>query len=214
MRVRTLAVGLLTGLVLLSSSVTAGRRIIKLGSIIGRVDINALVPLLQKGELSLVESFRSGRLKQVAVIGLVNAAPDKVWRVLTDYGRYMEFMPNLAEIEVVKREGDDIVLEYELEVPGSNIEYTLRHHHVPKSRIDITLVGDEGDITSGAWRWELVPTAGGAKTILIYTLYTDVRETSWIIRQVLKSQPSMEHGLNVATGLITVQTVKKRAEKL
>ncbi len=175
--------------------------------------LQAMVPLLQRGEVSLVESWSNGRLRQVCVVGLVNAPPSVIWAVLTDYDNYKSIFKSLAELEVVKREGDDIVLAYELEVPGSNLEYHLRHHHVAPSHIDITLDDDEGDLQTGAWRWDLVPNAEGLKTILVYTLYTDVRETSWILRQVLKTSPSLEHGLNVATGLLTVQEVKKEAEK-
>ena len=186
---------------------------VKLGSIVGRVDFNPLVPLLQKGELSLVESYRSGRLRQVTVVALVKATPAKVWRVLTDYEHYVEFMPNLDEIEITKREGADVVIAYELEVPGPNMDYTLIHHHVPMTRIDVTLADDEGDIQTGAWRWELIPHQNGSQTILVYSLYTDVRESSWVLRQIMKSQPSLEHGLNVATGLVTVRAIMKRAEK-
>ncbi|MBN2497913.1 MAG: SRPBCC family protein [Deltaproteobacteria bacterium] len=215
MRARTIAVGLLLGLVFLPS--TSGARkppAIRLDSIVGRVDLHSLVPLLEKGELCLVDSDRKGRIKQVSVVGLVKAHPDTVWRVLTDYEHYVKFMPSLAELEIVARKGADVVMEFELEVPGSNLEYTMRHHHVPRSRIEISLENDEGDITSGAWRWELVPCAGGAQTILVYTLYTDVRESSWILEKVIESQPSVEPGLNVATGLITLRAVKKRAESI
>ena len=186
---------------------------VKLGSLVGRVDFKPLVPLLEKGELSLVESYRSGRLRQVTVVSLVKAPPERVWRVLTDYQNYVKFMPNLDEIEITKRRGADVFIAYELEVPGPNMDYTLIHHHVPKTRIDITLADDEGDIQTGAWRWELIPHKNGAQTILVYSLYTDVRESSWVLRQIMKSQPSLEHGLNVATGLVTVRAIKKRAEK-
>ena len=71
---------------------------VKLGSIVGRVDFKPLVPLLEKGELSLVESYRNGRLRQVTVVALVKASPDKVWSVLTDYEHYLEFMPNLDRV--------------------------------------------------------------------------------------------------------------------
>ena len=198
---------------LLLSSPAGALKQIKLGSLIGRVDFKSLVPLLEKGELSLVESYRSGRLRQVTVVSLVNASPDRVWRVLTDYENYVKFMPNLDEIEITKRQGADVYIAYELEVPGPNMDYTLIHHHVPKTRIDITLADDEGDIQTGAWRWELIPHQNGSQTILVYSLYTDVRESSWVLRQVMKSQPSLEHGLNVATGLVTIRAIKKRAEK-
>jgi ribosome-associated toxin RatA of RatAB toxin-antitoxin module len=200
-------------LVLLLPTPTSAVKKVELGSIVGRVDFKPLVPLLEKGELSLVESYRNGRLRQVTVVALVKASPDKVWRVLTDYEHYVEFMPNLDELEIVKRQGADVVIAYELEVPGPNMDYSLVHHHEPKTRIDITLADDEGDIQTGAWRWELVSHAGGNQTILVYSLYTDVRESSWILKQIMKSQPSLEHGLNVATGLVTVRAIKKRAER-
>ncbi|HUU02762.1 MAG TPA: SRPBCC family protein [Myxococcota bacterium] len=212
MRLRVTLILLSSILTLCSGSGRARNREVKLDSVVGHIDLGTLGPLLEKGELSLVESYRSGRLRQVTVMGLIKASPDKVWDVLTDYNHYTQFFPNLANLEIVRRSGNDAVLAYELEVPGSNIEYTLVHHHVPRRRIDIRLADDEGDIQTGAWRWELIPSAAGKRTIVVYTLYTDVRESSWIIRQVLKSSPSLEHGLNVATGLVTVRAVKKRAE--
>jgi len=208
---RTAALALLAALLLPSPTIAVKQ--VKLGSIVGRVDFKPLVPLLEKGELSLVESYRSGRLRQVTVVALVKAAPLKVWDVLTDYENYIKFMPNLDEIEITKRQGADVFIEYELEVPGPNMDYTLIHHHLPKTRIDITLADDEGDIQTGAWRWELIPHDNGGQTILVYSLYTDVRESSWVLRQIMKSQPSLEHGLNVATGLVTIRAIKKRAEK-
>ncbi len=214
MRMRVLPFLVLSLVALASGSTRARNREVKLDSVVGQIDLQTLGPLIEKGELSLVESYRSGRLRQVTVMGLIKASPDEVWKVLTDYNHYTRFLPNLANLEIVRRSGKDAVLAYELEVPGSNIEYTLVHHHTPRRRIDIRLADDEGDIQTGAWRWELIPSAAGKSTIVVYTLYSDVRESSWIIRQVLKSSPSLEHGLNVATGLVTVRAIKKQAEKL
>jgi ribosome-associated toxin RatA of RatAB toxin-antitoxin module len=212
---RTVALSLTFGIcvVLGAGSAAESRRVVQLESIAETLDPAALMPLLKRGVLSLVESRPGGRLKQATVIGLVQASPDRVWDVLTGYGYYTRFMPNLAELEVVARRGDDVVVAYELEVPGSNLEYSLRHHHhASHRRIDIELADDEGDLTRGAWRWELLELADGSQTLLVYTLYSDVRESSWFLRQALKSQPSLEHGLNVATGLVTVRAVQARAE--
>jgi ribosome-associated toxin RatA of RatAB toxin-antitoxin module len=197
----------------LASPAQAAPRQVKLSSATEKMDVTTLAPILATGDMSLVESYANGRLRQVTVFGLIKTPPAKVWAVLNDYEHFLDFMPSLSEFEIQKREGEDVIAEYEIEVPGSNLEYRLRHHPVGQTRIDISLYDDEGDINTGAWRWELVPFAGGTQTIVVYTLYTDVRESSWIIKQVLKSQPSMEHALNVATGLITIAAVKKRAER-
>lgn len=186
---------------------------VEIESLVSRQEVTSLLPLLKRGEISLVRSRRDGRLKQVTVVGLVQAPPAKVWAVITDYAHYTRFMPSVEECEVTRRERNDVVVSYELEVPGVNMEYRLRHRHTPQSRIDIWLEDDDGDIQTGGWRWELWPHAGGSQTILLYHLYTDVRESSWILRQALETQPAMEHGLNVATGLVTVRAIKKQAEK-
>jgi ribosome-associated toxin RatA of RatAB toxin-antitoxin module len=174
--------------------------------------LQALKPLLESGELSLVQSDSGGRLKQVCVAGLVEAPADIVWEVLTDYAAYTRIFKNLADLKVLKSEPQEAVLAYELEVPGSNLKYRLRHRYLERRAIEITLADQQGDLKTGRWRWDLFPLPGGGETILTYTLYTDVRESSWILRQALKTTPSLEHGLNVATGMVTLQAVKREAE--
>ncbi|MBW1871779.1 MAG: SRPBCC family protein, partial [Deltaproteobacteria bacterium] len=161
-----------------ATSAFGGKKEVKLTPIVGRLDLKPLVPMLNKGEVTLVESYRSGKLRQVTIVGLVKATPTKVWDVLTDYEHYLKFMPSLVEVEITKKQGADTIITYELEVPGVNMDYSLRHHNLPKSRIDISLADDEGDITTGAWRWDLVPHENGTQTMLIYSLYTDVSESS------------------------------------
>jgi len=174
--------------------------------------LQALKPLLEIGELSLVQSDSGGRLKQVCVAGLIEASADIIWEVLIDYPAYPRIFKNLADLKVLKSEPQEAVLAYELEVPGSNLKYRLRHRYLERRAMEITLADQQGDLKTGRWRWDLFPLPGGRETILTYTLYTDVRESSWILRQALKTTPSLEHGLNVATGMVTLQAVKREAE--
>ena len=196
-----------------TSLVSAGSLPPKLKHTVSKSDVSALVPLLKLGELSLVESYPNGRLKQATVVGLVKAPPAKVWAVITDYKNYPKMIPSVVEIEVISKKGDDLVIEMEIEVPGSNVEYKRHDRHFPPKRIEMWPEDDEGDITRGRWRWELVPYADGTQTILIYTVYYDVGESSWILRQFLKETPTAEHGLNVATGQVSIRAFKKAAEK-
>ena len=196
-----------------ATPVSAGSLPPKLKKTVSKSDVAALVPLLELGELSLVESYSNGRLKQATVIGLIKAPPAKVWAVITDYKRYPQMIPSVVEIEIISKKGDDLVLEMEIEVPGSNVEYKRHDRLFPPHRIEMWPEDDEGDITRGRWRWELVPHANGTQTILIYTLDYNVGESSWILRQFLKETPTAEHGLNVATGQVSIQAFKKAAEK-
>lgn len=195
-----------------ASLAAAGALPPKLTRTVSKSDVSALVPLLELGELSLVESYPNGRLKQATVIGLIKAPPAKVWAVITDYKNYPKMIPSVVELEIISKKGDDLVIEMEIEVPGSNVEYKRHDRLFPPDRIEMWPEDEEGDITRGRWRWELVPHADGAQTILIYTLYYDVGESSWILRQFLKETPTAEHGLNVATGQVSIRAFKKAAE--
>jgi ribosome-associated toxin RatA of RatAB toxin-antitoxin module len=196
-----------------ASLVSAGNLPPKLKKTVSQSDVSALVPLLELGELSLVESYPNGRLKQATVVGLVKAPPAKVWAVITDYKNYPKMIPSVVEIEVISKKGDDLVIEMEIEVPGSNVEYKRHDRHFPPKRMEMWPADDEGDITRGRWRWELVPFFNDTATTEIYTVYYDVGESSWILRQFLKETPTAEHGLNVATGQVSIRAFKKAAEK-
>ena len=173
------------------------------------IDPNSLMPLLKRGELSLIESNSKGGLKQVTMAVLINAPSEKVYDTITDYANFKRFMPNIADINVGKTEGDTTEIDYEIDVPIKNIKYTLRHRHTPKKSVEMSLV--KGDIKTGSWRYDLFPV--GEKTVMFYSLVTDVSETSWLVKQVIRSQPTMGHALNVATGIVIVKAVKLEAER-
>lgn len=185
----------------------------ELVSLADKLNISALTPLVEQGEICLIHSDQTGKFKQATIICLVDATPKDLWCIVTDYERYMEFMPKLANISVLKRQGNDVIVAYELDMPGPNFSYTLHHRHRPTDRINILVENEGWDIRTGSWRWEFIPGPKADKTLLIYYLSTDVRESSWLLKQALKSQPNMEHGINVATGLMTVKAIKNRAER-
>jgi ribosome-associated toxin RatA of RatAB toxin-antitoxin module len=194
------------------ASASAKPRKIELAPLPEKFDVSAMAPMLDQGELIWVNSQKDGQFKQASIMSIVNATVKKTWDAVTDYDHYNEFMPNAKKIIVLSRDRDDAVLSYTIDLPGPDFVYTLRHHHTPYTKVDIWPENDKGDIKTGAWRWELFP-YGENKTILVYTFYTDIRESSWILKIALKSDPSMEHGINIATGLVTVNAIKRRAEK-
>jgi len=172
-------------------------------------DPDSLIPLLRKGELSLVQSRPDGSLEQVASIVLIDAPLKKVFDTITDYAAYKNFLPNVVRSEIIYKDADHTDVSFEIDVPIKNIHYTLRYRTNGKCVIEIELV--KGDIKTGAYRWDLFDTDDG--TVVIYTTVTDVSETSWIMKKLIDSQPTIEHAANVAAGILTVKAVKKEAEK-
>lgn len=195
-----------------ASTLQAAPRKIDLAPLPEKFDAAAMAPMLEQGEIIWVNSQKDGRFRQASIITIVNANTRKTWDAVTDYDHYNEILPRTNKTVVLSRQGNDAVLSYTIDLPGPDFVYTLRHHATPYTRVDIWPENDKGDIKTGAWRWEIFP-AGNNRTILVYTLYTDIRESSWVLKMALKADPAMDHGINIATGLVTVNAIKRRAEK-
>lgn len=185
----------------------------ELASFKNELDPKALAPLLAKGDLCLVSSREDGTLAQVTAMGLANATPSAVWDAVTDYKGYPQWMPGVKKTRILKEDAAQVRVAYELDAPGVKVKYTMIHSHSCPDRIENRLADDKGSIKAGAWRWDFIPHESGKKTFVVYSLYTDLRASSWLIKKLLNSQPAMEHGINVGSGVITLRAVIKKTEK-
>ena len=102
------------------------------------------------------------------------AAPAAVWRVLTDYDRMEEFVPDLKQARVLSRDGDRAVIEQFGSVHflffKRDIHLVVRAHEQPISRIDISLVDGDMKVYSCSWQLVPVPETGGTRIVYHGTL--------------------------------------------
>lgn len=111
----------------------------------------------------------SGQVYSVSARGEVAAAPAAVWRVLTDYDRMDEYVPDLKQARVLSRSGDRAVIEQF----GSahflffrrDIHLVVQAHEQPMSQIDISLVGGDMKVYICSWRLVPVPETGGTRIL-------------------------------------------------
>lgn len=142
------------------------------------------------------------------------AAPvSAVAAVIRDFAAYPEFMPQTEKVSVTKApDGADRVafrLRFELPVGGIRLDYTLDHRATPDGGIEWTLV--EGDMAANAGRWEFFA-AGPNETVAVYTLWSDLRSTSFILRQILDAQPDLDLAIPVSSAWTVAESVKRRVE--
>ncbi|MBI1892138.1 MAG: SRPBCC family protein [Burkholderiales bacterium] len=126
------------------------------------VDVN--VKRIQRNEQSMFELHASG---------LLTAAPERVWKVLTDYNRYTDFVPNLQACRVLSRNGNEVIIDQTGSTSflffSKSIHIVVRAVETPTTRIDVNLVS--GDMKHYVVRWELIPENlnGTSVTRLVYT---------------------------------------------
>lgn len=138
---------------------------------------------MAEGEIIVREIGTAGKKgRTFEAIALVKAPRVILLRVLKDYGKYPEFMPNVSRIEIVEQSGNNAVLNYTLTLPmGKTKKYRLRiSESAPGKQLSILewqmlkwpeLKSEESIAdTTGFWRIE---DKGENTSLLLYHVYTD-----------------------------------------
>lgn len=178
------------------------------------VEPNTLKKLVGSGQIVMIDEHPDGTLKLVTGATHVKSAPQDVWKIITDYGAYPEWMPQTSAVTVSNQKGDSrdvhYQLDFEFSVITKRVEYTVRHRWTDNRRIDWTLV--DGDFKTAVGSWELVSTDNGAGTLVFFSTYTNLDSMGWIVKALLKEQPTMDIAIQGSTALMAVKAVKERAE--
>ncbi|MDI6796777.1 MAG: SRPBCC family protein [Desulfatibacillaceae bacterium] len=189
-----------------------GSRVVELDSVAGELDPAALAPLLAKGLLGLVCPAKDGAPAQVTIMALANAPREKIWDTIVDYESYPKFMTRVKKTRIQEKNGNEMLVSYELDIPGIKVKYSMRHVLMPPGVIEAANEGEKGALAGGACRWELIPHDDGQKTLVCYGLNASLDQSGgWIIKQFLKAMPDLDVGISLVTGMVTVRDVIARA---
>ena len=98
----------------------------------------------------------------------IEASLDAVWKVITDFESYPEFLADMQAARVESRDGSERVrASFELQIL-KRIRYTLDFNLEPPTRLDWTLVkGDFMKRNEGGWRLEAME---GGRTRATYRI--------------------------------------------
>lgn len=182
-----------------------------------QVDPDSIEKLLRQGEILIIkENEQGGRFKFVTAGVLINAPPEEVWKTITDYNHYQEFVPDCEKVEVTPGDAEDvyftkITIAFKFSIIKYRVRYTLRQvHQKDKLRIDWTLM--EGDLADAIGAWELIPLEGGKVTATFYSAYSDLRSLGYLVRFMFKEQPVMEMAITSSTAILMARATKVRVE--
>jgi coenzyme Q-binding protein COQ10 len=98
---------------------------------------------------------------------LIDAPVEKVFRIVTDYDRYAEFLPEVKRVATSERSGNEVKVHYEVDVI-KRIKYTLKMQEEPPHRVTWTFVaGEVMKDNHGSW---VLERAGETKTKATYAI--------------------------------------------
>ncbi|MDL2356164.1 MAG: SRPBCC family protein [Pseudomonadota bacterium] len=115
----------------------------------------------------------AGRVYEVSARGQVAAAPAQVWRILTDYARMAEFVPDLRSARVLSRSGGQIVVEQFGEAHflffRRSIHLVVQVNEQPFSQIDVSLLDGDMKVYRCTWLLVALPQSEGGGTRVLYS---------------------------------------------
>ncbi len=91
----------------------------------------------------------NGSARGVKATDIIRSKPEAVWRTLTDYPAFPEYMPNVLESKVQREEGNISWVAIKFSATVKNVNYVLKIVHersVKPWKITWTLIG--GDLKS------------------------------------------------------------------
>lgn len=101
---------------------------------------------------------------EVTASGAVKAAPEAVWKVLTDYERMPEYVPDLEKTKVLSRTGPRVIIEQSgvarFLFLSRTIHLVVQAHEEPTTGIDISLVTGDMKVYSCRWQMTALPDGG------------------------------------------------------
>ena len=99
---------------------------------------------------------------EIEASALLNADTETAWRVLTNYSRYVDFIPGLQECRVIARKGATVTVEQSGEVMlwllHRQLDVTFEVTEVAPRRLDSRVVA--GDLRAFSSRYVLTPAGG------------------------------------------------------
>lgn len=163
--------------------------------------------LLKRGELSLLETYPDGRLKQVTAMAQVKAPSERVWALLVDFARYGEWMPQVKAVSVKSQSETEAVVEWTVAVVGPDIRFTQKLV-LDQANLAISGTHAAGALPGSHWEWHLEP--AGENTLVERTVRVNVVDSNWFVKQVEDEHHTLDFGINSAIGVVELRGLARK----
>ncbi|MCA9770984.1 MAG: SRPBCC family protein [Myxococcales bacterium] len=182
------------------------------------LDVPGLLPLLEQGTVVLIHPKGPGEAQFLTGVVLVDAPPEKVWEVATDYAFYGGFVPNVHAVTPQREVGPGArVYRYELTfnvlwpLKFSTRYDLLQTFDAPRSICGVPDPAGKSDFTDVRFRTDLLP-VGADRTAMVYTTFADLKSFSTLGRLVFNSFPEFQTPMLVAVATLYPEAIKSRIE--
>jgi hypothetical protein len=163
--------------------------------------------LLERGMVAIMRS-QDGHLSAISGRDRAYASGPTVAEAITHPAQWAKFIPGVDESNERSRSQGNIEYRSVMSVPLVSWD-TVYQMRVAPSQIEGMAV--QGDLRGAHFMWNLTE-RGPKETLAIYRVNEPLSQSSLILRKLFSAQPSLEHGIGVAFGLVWVRAMRAKAE--
>lgn len=103
---------------------------------------------------------------------LMEASAESIYKVLTDYNSYGDYMDGVSKVEVIERNGNTVLAKYDINMI-KKFSYVLKLEEVENKSISWSFVeGDIFSMNSGSW---VLNDLGNGTTEVEYSVEVDIK---------------------------------------
>jgi hypothetical protein len=164
--------------------------------------------LLERGTLALFRTA-GGRISDLSLVARTDARPETTLQVAGDPTQWSQFIPIIKRSTPLGTRDGMAGVEMEQSAPLMSWTTTWAARAQGQSA-DLFAVG--GDLHGARIRWDVRPL--GARTELVMRSILHYEQGSLVVKELYKLEPLFEYGIDVGFGLVTLDSVRWRAEAL
>lgn len=170
-------------------------------------ELEALAPLLVRGQVVITDSHRGGRLRQATVVEVFDAPAAEILSAISAPRNYPKMIKAISDV-TVHDDTDPRNIDFSWSFGFSVFSLESRNR---MTAVDggILVEALTGDLEGGAWRWQIVPTAEN-RTVVAYHGYADIQKAGYILKKTYRREPYLEHGMIAGSNMVMVRAVRKR----
>ncbi len=175
-----------------------------------------LESILQNGQMVYIDNVKPGEPQYVTGIVLFNAPIETVFSTITDYDQYADHIPQTTDVKILQKNGNTWTVSYKIEFKFSIIseraDYTLKQVLNPPNSVTWTRIS--GNLKDVNGSWHLISLDNGTRTIGFYRVYTDVGSISFLLKYLLKKQPTLGTAIATSSVLVYTKAIQKWVESV
>jgi hypothetical protein len=172
------------------------------------MDPRALTPLLSRGDVIWFD-MAGDALTDMHVVGRIERDRETVQHIMLDAEAFGSALMPGSDATVVSRIGAETTFDWDIALPLIGLSGRMK---MTAETEGVHIAATDGALHGGTWRFLAQPLGKHATLVTGFARF-DIRDTNWLLRQLVDADPYLGHGMAAASEVMLVRALRSRASE-